>query len=69
MTDDASRLETIEIKLAHLELILQQLSDEMIRQQRDIEVLQANVRLLKQQLDPGAPAAAASDGYEKPPHY
>jgi uncharacterized coiled-coil protein SlyX len=65
---ESPRLDTIEIKLVHLEQALTQLSDAVIRQQRDIEALQAQVRHFKEQMQT-LETPPASDGYEKPPHY
>lgn len=66
---DAGRIETIEIKLAHLERGLQQLSDVVVRQQREIaalvernRVLADELRALLGQLAPPDPLSQA------PPH-
>jgi SlyX protein len=66
------RLETIEAKLAHLELAVQQISDVVARQQRQLDLVLARAQRLGERLQaldetPGA-GASASD-YEKPPHY
>jgi SlyX protein len=69
MTHDA-RLETLEIKLAHLEHALNQISDVVARQQRELDAAQQRARQLKAQLEAleGSGAASAS-AIEKPPHY
>jgi uncharacterized coiled-coil protein SlyX len=70
---EPSRLDAIEIKLAHLERAVSELSDALIHQQREIERLTAANRQLRGQLETletGSGAGGASaDGFEKPPHY
>ena len=67
---EPTRLEQIEIKLAHLERALNELNDVVIRQQREIELLTARNRQLKHQLELlEAGGAASDDAYERPPHY
>jgi SlyX protein len=66
---DARRVEAIESKLAHLERALQELSDVIYRQQREIDAaLELNHRLRRQVEDlenrPADPGAV-----EIPPHY
>jgi SlyX protein len=69
MTHDA-RLEALEIKLAHLEHALNQISDVVARQQRELDAAQQRTRLLKAQLDSLESAGSASaSAIEKPPHY
>lgn len=69
MVDD--RIELLETKLAHLELALQQLSDEMARQQKDIELLHERGRQLERQIEAAAQeaAGASATAIEIPPHY
>ena len=69
MADD--RIELLETKLAHLELALQQLSDEMARQQKDIELLRERGRQLERQIEAAAQEAtgASATAIEIPPHY
>ena len=67
---EPTRLDQIEIKLAHLERALSELNDVVIRQQREIELLSARNRQLKQQLEVlEAGDGTRSAGFEKPPHY
>ena len=67
---DSDRLEAIEIKLAHLERAMLELSDVLVRQQREIDrSVERNQRLasLIEALEASASSAAPAD--EKPPHY
>lgn len=64
------RLEALEIKVAHLELALQELSDTMYRQQRMLErVLERNAQLLNELGSPTSGAPEPATQFEKPPHY
>lgn len=69
MNDDA-RLETLEIKLAHLERANQELSDVLIAQQRELAQLVARLQHLGDRVaalgEPGGPSTPA---VEIPPHY
>jgi SlyX protein len=65
------RIEELEIRLAHLERALQDVSDEVIRQQQEIERLgERNLRLAERvealQTDAAEDAATRE---ELPPHY
>jgi uncharacterized coiled-coil protein SlyX len=67
---EPTRLDQIEIKLAHLERALTELNDAVIRQQREIELLTARNRQLKDQLElVEGGGGATGEGFEKPPHY
>jgi uncharacterized coiled-coil protein SlyX len=66
---EATRLVTIEIKLAHLEQSLHELGETVMRQQREIEALSARNRELKGQLEMLGGDESSSGGFEKPPHY
>ena len=68
---DPGRLDAIEIKLAHLEHALNEISDVMIRQQRELDETRARQQRLAQRLEAlaGQPDAAGSAEFEKPPHY
>jgi uncharacterized coiled-coil protein SlyX len=67
---EPSRLDQIEIKLAHLERALIELNDAVLRQQREIELLTARNRQLKYQLEVlEAGGGASGDAFERPPHY
>ena len=67
---DADRLEALEFKIAHLERGLQELSDVVVRQQRDLDRLQREFKQLAEQLlSPQDPAPLAEDQNQVPPHY
>jgi uncharacterized coiled-coil protein SlyX len=62
------RLEALEIKVAHLEQALQELSDVLYRHQRAIDALEGRHASLLERLEgAGGPSAAAE--FEIPPHY
>jgi uncharacterized coiled-coil protein SlyX len=67
--NDPSRLEAIEIKLAHLENALQQLGQAVVHQQRELERLAAANRALREQLEILEGTGASAEQFEKPPHY
>jgi uncharacterized coiled-coil protein SlyX len=66
---EPNRLETIEIKLAHLEQSLHELGEAVMRQQRDLDALSARNRELKSQVEMLEGGETSSAGFEKPPHY
>jgi uncharacterized coiled-coil protein SlyX len=67
--NDTQRIETLEFKLAHLERAVQELSDVLYRQQRELDgVLEVN-RQLRQQIEELESRAADGGGVEIPPHY
>jgi len=67
---DPTRIETIEIKLAHLERSLQELGETVLSQQRQIDSLTARGRALADRLEAFvATDAPDSQTFEKPPHY
>lgn len=61
MSDDSSRMEALEIKIAHLEKNLLELGDVVFRQQQQIETTLALCRGLAQQLSGVGERAAAPD--------
>ena len=66
----ADRLETIEIKLAHLEAAVAQISDVVARQQKELDrALDRNQRLMEKIAAIESEAGASATAYEKPPHY
>lgn len=69
---EAGRLEALEIKCAHLERAVQELSDVMYRQSRDLDTLRERNELLARQLATlEVPGADTGDrpAEEIPPHY
>jgi SlyX protein len=70
MTDNA-RLEGLEIKCAHLERAVQELSDVVYRQQQQLDRVLLLNQQLAQQIESleTAPAAAGEPRTEIPPHY
>lgn len=68
MTTDA-RIETLEFKVAHLERALQELSDVMYRQQRELDTLRERSRQLVAQVRSLEDRGTDPTGVEIPPHY
>jgi len=66
---EASRLETVEVKLAHLERAIQELSDVVYRQQRQLETVLEVSRQLRRQLEEIEGRSADPTAVEIPPHY
>jgi len=67
----SERLDSIEIKLAHLERAVAEISDVVARQQKELDrALDRNQRLMEKiaALESESGAASATT-YEKPPHY
>ena len=63
------RLESIEFKVAHLEKALQELSDVLYRQQREIDALQVRGQQLLEQVQQLEDRGGDPGGVEIPPHY
>lgn len=66
---EASRLEAVEIKLAHLERAIQEMSDVVYRQQRQLETVLEASRQLRRQLEEIEGRSADPTAVEIPPHY
>lgn len=66
--DMESRLAEIEIKLSYTEDLLEELNRIVFRQQRQIDLLQQELRALSQQTDDGQ-AEPRDSRNELPPHY
>jgi SlyX protein len=67
MTD---RLEAIEIKLAHLERAVTEISDVVARQQKELDrAIDRNQRLMEKVAALESDAGASATAEEKPPHY
>lgn len=68
--NDSARIDALEIKIAHLERALSEISDVVVRQQKELDQAMARQQRLRDQLamlesESGASATAE----EKPPHY
>ena len=63
------RLESIEFKVSHLEKALQELSDVLYRQQREIDALQVRGQQLLEQVQQLEDRGGDPGGVEIPPHY
>jgi SlyX protein len=66
MTD---RVETLEFKVAHLERSLQELSDVLYRQQRELDSLASRNQQLVEQLQQLEDRGGDPTRVEIPPHY
>ena len=67
---DSARLDDVEVKLAHLERALLEISDVVARHQRELEQALARNRRLASLIEALESASGASAaGEEKPPHY
>jgi SlyX protein len=67
--NDVRRIEDLEIKLAHLERGLQELSDVVLRQQQEIDALRRANERLAEQLSAGSDEPDSATRVEIPPHY
>lgn len=66
---NARRVEAIEFKLAHLERALQELSDVVYRQQREIDAALELNRNLRRQVEDLENRSSDPVALEIPPHY
>jgi SlyX protein len=66
---ETNRIEALEFKVAHLERALQELSDVLYRQQREIDGMLEVNRQLRSQLEQLEARAADASSVEIPPHY
>lgn len=64
-----ARLTELEIKVGFAEDLLETLNQTVFRQQQQIEQLQREVRMLRQQVQESMPAEFHSLRDEIPPHY
>ena len=67
MSDE--RVDTLEFKVAHLERALQELSDVLYRQQRELSALRARNQQLLDQMQQLVDRSGEPSGEEIPPHY
>ena len=66
----ADRLEAIEIKLAHLERAVAEISDVVARQQKELDrALDRNQRLMDKIAALESDFGPSATAHEKPPHY
>jgi len=65
---DPTRLEALEMRIAHLERAVQELSEEFYRRQRDIDRLRQRNQQLLAEIEGGAAGPSRTDP-EPPPHY
>jgi SlyX protein len=62
-------LEQVQSKIAYLEHAMAELSDVVFRQQREIQALETQLKMVTERLD-GAPSEETpSAEQERPPHY
>jgi SlyX protein len=66
---DATRLETVEFKIAHLERAVQELSDVIYAQQQQLDATLAMNQRLREQLEELEGRAGEATPVEVPPHY
>ena len=64
-----ARIEALEIKLADSEDTIDALNTSVYRQQQQIDLLQEQLRVLRQQFNDSLPGEARSLRDEIPPHY
>jgi uncharacterized coiled-coil protein SlyX len=63
------RIETLEIKVAHLERALQELSDVLYRQQQRLDAQDARHQRLMDRVESADQPAGPDAKFEVPPHY
>jgi SlyX protein len=64
-----SRVTELEIKLGFAESLLDEVNMTVFRQQQQIDLLQHEIRTLRQQMQAAIPAETRSLRDELPPHY
>lgn len=65
----SDRVDALEFKVAHLERALQELSDVLYRQQRELDSLRSRNQQLVDQLQQLEDRAGDPNAVEIPPHY
>ncbi len=66
--EDESRIVELEQRYMQQQELLQELSEVLYAQQREVDVLRAEVEQLKKKLQ-GEPGLVDARQHEKPPHY
>jgi SlyX protein len=66
--EDESRIVELELRYMQQQELLQELSEVLYAQQREVDVLRAEVEQLKKKLQ-GEPGLVDARQHEKPPHY
>jgi SlyX protein len=66
---DEARIEALEVKLAHLERAVQELSEVLYRQQRELDALRGRFQQLLDRALAAGPGTDAAPKVEIPPHY
>jgi SlyX protein len=62
-------LERVQIKIANLEQAMNELSDAVFRQHKEIQALEAQLKGLKERLSGAPPDEPRTLEQERPPHY
>ncbi len=65
----SDRIDALEFKVAHLERALQELSDVLYRQQRELDALRDRNQRLVEQVQQLEDRGGDPNGVEIPPHY
>jgi SlyX protein len=66
--DDESRIVELELRYMQQQELLQQLSEALYAQQRELDALRAELSQVKKKLE-GEPGLVDARQQEKPPHY
>jgi uncharacterized coiled-coil protein SlyX len=62
-------LEQVQSKIAYLERAMAELSDVVFRQHQEIQVLEAQLKIVKERLEGSTSEEMRSSAEERPPHY
>lgn len=66
--DDESRIVELELRYMQQQELLQELSDVLYAQRRELDMLRAEVEQMRKKLE-GEPGLVDARQHEKPPHY